>query len=109
MRKMVVLTDPESADGFRLAGVDVLEVPEGDRAKIKKALVNLINDDDIGVVAINEEFMSGVDEGTRAKIDRLYRPIVVAIPAKTRLDVGEARASYLAKMIRRAIGFDIRV
>lgn len=109
MRKLVVLTDPESADGFRLAGVEVLEVAEGDRVKIKKELVDLINDDDVGVVAINDNFMSGVDEGTRARIDKLYRPIIVAIPAKTRLDVGEARTSYLAKMIRRAVGFDLKV
>lgn len=109
MRKVVVLTDPESADGFRLAGVDVLEVAEGDRVKIKKELVGLINDDDVGVVAINDDFMNEVDEGTRARLDKLYRPIVVTIPAKTRLDVGEPRTSYLAKMIRRAVGFDLKV
>ena len=109
MRKVVVLTDPESADGFRLAGVDVLEVAEGDRAKIKQELVGLINDDDVGVVAINDNFMNEVDEATRARIDKLYRPIIVAIPARIRLDVGEARTSYLAKMIRRAVGFDLKV
>lgn len=109
MRKLIVLTDPESADGFRLAGVDVLEVPEDDRVQIKRKLVSLINDDDIGIVAINEDFMGAVDEGTRAKIDKLYRPIVVSIPSKKKLVVGEARSAYLAKMIRRAIGFDIRV
>lgn len=109
MRKLVVLTDPESADGFRLAGVDVIEVPEEDRVQIKRKLVSLINDDDIGIVAINEDFMGAVDEGTRAKIDKLYRPIVVSIPSKKRLDVGEARSTYLARMIRRAVGFDIKV
>ena len=109
MRKLVVLTDPESADGFRLAGVEVLQVAEGDRAKIKQELVGLINDDDVGVVAINDNFMNEVDEATRARIDKLYRPIIVAIPARIRLDVGEARTSYLAKMIRRAVGFDLKV
>lgn len=109
MRKLIVLTDPESADGFRLAGVEVMEVVEEDRVKIKKQLVALINDDDVGIVAINEDFMGAVDERTRAKIDKLYRPIVVSIPSKKKLEVGEARSAYLAKMIRRAIGFDVRL
>ena len=37
------------------------------------------------------------------------RPIVVSIPATTQLEVSEARHAYLAKMIRRAIGFDIKI
>lgn len=109
MRKLVVLTDPESADGFRLAGVDVVEVKEGDRVAIKKKLVSLINDDDIGIIAINEDFTKSVDEGTRVRIDKLYRPIVVSIPSKKKLGSEDLRSAYLAEVIRKAVGFDIKV
>jgi V/A-type H+-transporting ATPase subunit F len=109
LRKFIVLTDPESADGFRLAGVEVLEASIEDRTDTKRKLIGLINDDDVGIIGIDEDLLLEIDEPTRLKIDRLYRPIVIAIPAKKKLGVSEARHSFLASMIHRAIGFDIRV
>lgn len=109
MRKFVVLTDPETSDGFRLAGVEVIEASIDDRVDTKKKLIGLINDDDVGIVGIDEDLLLEIDEPTRLKIDRLYRPIVIAIPSKKKLGVSEARHSFLASMIHRAIGFDIRV
>ncbi len=107
MYKLIVLTDPESAYGFKLAGVEVQEAFNGEDAR--KKLISLINDDTSGIVAINEDFMNVVDERTKAKIDSIYRPIVVSIPSKKKLQMTEDRRQYLAGLIRRAIGFDIRL
>ncbi len=107
MYKLVVLTDPESAYGFKLGGVDVIEADSGEDARQK--LISLINDDSSGIIAINEDFMAHIDERTRAKIDSIYRPIVVSIPSKTKIIITEERRKYLARLIRRAVGFDIRL
>ncbi len=109
MRKVVILTDPESADGFRLAGVETIESPVSDTADNKKLLMGLVNDDDVGILGVNEDIYNAIDEPTRDKIERLQRPIVVSVPATSRLEISEARHAYLAKMIRRAIGFDIKI
>lgn len=109
MRKLIIMTDEATADGFRLAGVDVIEASLDDMTATKRQLVQLINDDDIGVIGIDEDLMAAVDEATRMKIDKLYRPIVIAIPAKKKLEVSETRHAFLASMIRRAIGFDIKI
>lgn len=106
MYKVVVITDPESADGFRLSGVEVIEVDQGEKARAK--LSELIDDDTIGVIAISSEFTSFIDERTQQKIDRIYRPIVVPIPSKKRISV-VGRADYLRGLIRRAIGFEIKL
>ena len=105
MYRVVVLTDSDTADGFRLAGVDVevVEPPEAARTR----LVSLLDDDDTGILAVNERLMSGIDERIRRKIDSIYRPIVVSLPIREKLEIGEDHRAYLSRLIRRAIGFDI--
>ena len=66
MYRFVVVTDPDSAPGFRLAGVDVLEVSNLDEAK--KIIPPLIYKDDTGIVAISEDFMAALDEKLLEKI-----------------------------------------
>jgi V/A-type H+-transporting ATPase subunit F len=103
--KVVVLTDIDTADGFRLAGVDVevIESPEQGR----RTLTSLLDDDETGIIAISERLMSSVDERIQKKIDSIYRPIVVSLPIREKLELGEDHRAYLSRLIRRAIGFDI--
>jgi len=103
--KVVVLTDPDTADGFRLAGVDVQVVESNDMAR--KQLNALLDDDSSGIIAVNEKMMAAIDERTQKKIDSIYRPIVISLPIKERLEMGEDHRAYLSRLIRRAIGFDI--
>lgn len=108
MRKVVIFTDVESADGFRLAGVETVEGND-EVADNKQTLLKLVNDDDIGIVGVSEDIINSIDDNTRAKIERMERPIIVTLPTTKQLEVSEARHAYLAKMIRRAIGFDIKI
>ena len=105
MYKVVVLTDPDTADGFRLAGVDVQVVESNDMAR--KQLNALLDDDSSGIIAVNEKMMAAIDERTQKKIDSIYRPIVISLPIKEQLEMGEDHRAYLSRLIRRAIGFDI--
>lgn len=108
MYKVVVISDKDTVYGFRLAGIEGYEATNAEDAK--KILVSLLNDDTIGIIGLNESFISSIDQRTQEKIDSVYRPIVVALPVKEKLDmseVGDARRGYLARLIRKAIGFDI--
>jgi V/A-type H+-transporting ATPase subunit F len=95
--KLLVLTDADTADGFRLAGVDVVVVESPEEAR--KSLAALVDTDSSGIIA--------VDERLRKKIDSIYRPIVVSLPIREKLELGEDHRAYLSRLIRRAIGFDI--
>jgi V/A-type H+-transporting ATPase subunit F len=103
--KLLVLTDADTADGFRLAGVDVVVVESPEEARTN--LASLIDTDSSGIIAVNERLMTGVDERLRKKIDSIYRPIVVSLPIREKLELGEDHRAYLSRLIRRAIGFDI--
>jgi V/A-type H+-transporting ATPase subunit F len=107
MYKIVVITDPENAYGYRLAGVDVVPVKSTEEAR--KELSLLINDDRSGIIAVSEDFIEAMGERIAEKIKRIYRPIVIPIPSGRHLKVTDERREYLASLIRRAIGFDIRL
>ncbi len=102
MYKFVVVTDPETAPGFRLGGVDVIEAATVEQAK--SIIPILLYRDDTGIVAINEEFMSALDEKILEKIEKTYRPIIIPIPSKVR---GVERESYMERLLQRAIGYNI--
>lgn len=105
MYRLMVITDPDTADGFRLAGVDVFEVEDAEEAR--KLLASLVDDDASGIIAVNERMMGAIDERLQRKIDSIYRPIIVSLPIREKLSVGEDHRAYLSRLIRRAIGFDI--
>ena len=105
MYKLVVLTDSDTGDGFRLAGADVVTADSPDEAR--KRLNELIDDDSSGIVAVNEAFMADIDERTQQKINSTYRPIVISLPIREKLHTDEDHRAYLSRLIRRAIGFDI--
>jgi len=102
--KFVVVTDPNTASGFRLAGVDVLEASTIEEAK--RIIPPLLFKDDTGIVAVNEDFMISLDEKLMERIEKTHRPIVIPIPSRAqRID----RADYIERLLRRAIGYKIVV
>ena len=105
MYKLIVLTDPDTADGFGLAGVDVVVAESQDDARRK--LNELVDDDSSGIVAVNEAYMAEIDERLQLKISQTYRPIVISLPIREKLHTEEDHRAYLSRLIRRAIGFDI--
>lgn len=105
MYKLIVLTDPDNADGFRLAGVDVQVVESEEEVRVR--LNRLLDDEDSGIIAVNEQLMAAIDERTQNKIDSIYRPLVISLPLREKLAIGDDHRAYLARLIRRAIGFDI--
>ncbi|HON80925.1 MAG TPA: V-type ATP synthase subunit F [Methanoregulaceae archaeon] len=102
MYKFIVVTDPDTASGFRLAGVDVMEIHNSE--EINALLPSLLLKDDTGIIAINEDFMMSLDEKMMEKIEKSFRPIIIPIPSRAkRLD----RTSYIEGLLRRAIGYNI--
>ena len=104
MYRFVVVTDPETAPGFRLAGVEVLEVATV--AEAMSVIPPLLFKDDTGIVAVNEDFMASLDAKLMEKIEKTHRPIILPIPSRTRQI---NRVDYIERMLRRAIGYNIVV
>jgi len=102
MYKFVIVTDSDRASGFRLAGAEVYEVRDIEDAKA--AIPPLLHKDDIGIVAVNEEYMLSLDEKLMDRIEKMHRPLIIPIPAKKKeLD----RRTYIERLLRKAIGYNI--
>jgi V/A-type H+-transporting ATPase subunit F len=104
MYKFLVVTDPETAPGFRLAGVEVVEAASVEEAG--SILPDLLYRDDTGIVAVNEEFMAGLGPKVLGKIERTHRPIVIPIPSGAGKGEG---TGYVERLLQRAIGYNIVV
>jgi V/A-type H+-transporting ATPase subunit F len=102
--RLAVITDPETATGFRLAGVEVHEAASPQAAlEHLRALVVL----DYGLVAVNEDLLAG----TEAERARLMRdrdlPIVLPFPApREQLESGE---EYISRLVKEHIGFYVKL
>jgi V/A-type H+-transporting ATPase subunit F len=104
MYKFIVVTDPDTAAGFRLAGAEVIEAADAQEAK--KIIPPLFHRDDIGIIAVNEDFIQVLEEKLMNRIERAYRPIVIPIPKRAHTGGGPG---YLENLLRRAVGYNIVV
>jgi V/A-type H+-transporting ATPase subunit F len=102
MYKVVVVTDSDRATGFRLAGAEVLEA--ADIGEAYKVIPGLLYRDDIGIVAVNEEYMLSLDEKMMDRIEKMHRPLIIPLPSKSKaID----RRTYIERLLRKAIGYNI--
>ncbi|OFX30481.1 MAG: hypothetical protein A2Z07_08790 [Armatimonadetes bacterium RBG_16_67_12] len=104
MYRLGIITDSESATGFRLAGADVREAATPQEAlEHLRSFVTL----DYGLVAINEALLEGTgEERTRMLRDRDL-PIIVPFPAtQAVIESGEV---YIARLVKEHIGFYVKL
>ncbi|MDO9325391.1 MAG: V-type ATP synthase subunit F [Methanoregula sp.] len=98
----MVVTDQDRASGFRLAGVEVMMAATIDEART--VIPPLLYKDDIGIVAVNEEYMLSLDEKLMDRIEKMHRPLIIPIPSKSK-EVD--RRTYIERLLRKAIGYNI--
>ena len=88
-----------------MAGVDSYSAVTA--AEAKKLLLMLMEDSDVGVVAIDAAYLNALDQSTRKRVSESHMPVVVALPSGVPTEEGERLSEQIAEMIRRAIGFRI--
>ena len=104
MYKVAVITDSETATGFRLAGVEVREAAAPEDAL---GLIREYAAAGYGLLIVNEDLLRGTDDA-RARILRdSDLPVVVPLPpARAKLESGEA---YIARLVKEHIGFAVKL
>jgi len=97
--KVVVITDPETAKGFTLGGVEVYSFLDVGKAKEKIHL--LLQDERTKVLVVNDEFLKDFDDLDRKIIESSSPPAVMPIPA-AETGLGRHRRNSLRRVIRRS-------
>ncbi len=103
-QRVAVITDPETATGFRLAGAEVFEADSPSQAvEILRQLVR----GDYGLVAVNEALLEGAEEAVARLMRGVDLPILVPFPApRAKLESGE---EYIARLVKEHIGFYVKL
>lgn len=106
MSRLVVLTTPELAPGYRLAGAATIAVtsPEGARDELLE-LVDARGEK--GVIAIHEPYHAGLDRKLRGKFDETSEPLVVPLPSGEDAESAGERRGRLLQMLWQAVGYEI--
>jgi len=104
MPRLVVVSSPALADGFRLAGVATHVARAG--PEVTRALNAVIGQSDVGLALVTSDLWASLDDRLQADVERLGRPIVMPIPAGAVTDV-TTRRQILGEMLERAIGYRI--
>ncbi len=107
MNKMLVLTDAETATGFRLAGVEVLETnKDGAHAALEKAITG----GDYGLVAVDEALLADPAKSMERVMRGRDLPVLLSMPSLG-FAFGESQdaTAYMKELVRSTIGFDIKL
>ncbi len=108
MQKVVVLTDSESATGFRLAGSEVVDTtPEGAVAELER----MVTQGNYGLIAVDQSLIPDPAKAVERAMRGRDLPILLPIPSLQdafSADTVDAKA-YMGKLVRDTIGFDIKL
>jgi vacuolar-type H+-ATPase subunit F/Vma7 len=108
MRERVrVLCRPAVAAGFRLAGLEPAEAADG--AEGARRLAALLEDEDVGVVLVQDDFYAALPDAARSALARRALPLVVPFPAPTWVPAAEGPEAFIAELLRQAIGYRVRL
>lgn len=107
MPKMLILTDSETATGFRLAGVEVREASEDDALKELEAI---IESEQYGLVAVDEGLVPDPVRATERAMRGRDLPVILPMPSLgVAFGAGGDATEYMKDLVRSAIGFDIKI
>jgi vacuolar-type H+-ATPase subunit F/Vma7 len=105
LRRVAVITDPDLAIGFRLAGVEVRGV---DSPKEAIGVLRELLAGDYGLIAINDDYLAAADRETARLVSELAVPVVVPFPAGRVSRPGEAE-EYVGSLVRSCIGYSVKL
>jgi V/A-type H+-transporting ATPase subunit F len=104
-RGLRVVTRPGEGAGFRLAGVPVDEVGPGEEAARFRALAA---DPTLAVIAIETRVIEGVPDALLRQASARALPVVLPFTLPRASGAGAGQA-YVAALIRRAIGYHVKL
>jgi V/A-type H+-transporting ATPase subunit F len=107
MPRVLILTDQETAAGFRLAGV---EVAEADQESAHEVLGRAITEDDYGLIVVDESLIDDPNKAAERVMRGRDLPVLLSMPGLGSAFVAEDDAlAYMQELVRSAIGFDIKL
>ncbi|MHB9075378.1 MAG: V-type ATP synthase subunit F [Desulfobaccales bacterium] len=107
--KIAVLTDPESAAGYRLGGLEVALAH--DPAEAREVLARLVQTEEYALVIVNMTLLPDPYQAVKRELRGRDLPVLLAAPVhRVAVTVaGEDAEAYLRQLIRETMGYEIKL
>jgi len=104
LKKIVFITAPDAEYGFSLTGMaHRVAEPSGGEAALREAMAGPDN----GLIIIDERVAEGVGEERLRELEQGWHGILLLLPSPELL--APEVEDYAARLIRRAIGYHVRL
>jgi vacuolar-type H+-ATPase subunit F/Vma7 len=109
LSKVLALLHKDLGSGFALAGVEIAVTADLETARA--ALDAAMSSGAYGMVIVEEELLGGMEETTRRELEASTVPLVIAVPGAMAWREEEEAPSddYIARLIRRAVGYQLNI
>lgn len=107
MPDLIVITGQGSSLGFRTAGLETLEADE--KTDMSNLLLGLQAQGRYGLIAIEERFLEKVSANAMKRLRKKGLPVIIPINIPQKWGEAEPGESPVVKLIRRAIGYQIKL
>lgn len=107
--KIAVLTDAESAAGYRLAGLHVAVA--ADTAEARKVLARMIEEGDTVLIAVSEALLPDPYQAVKREMRGRDLPILLSAPSPFSAVTGreEDAEAYIRQLILSTMGYEIKI
>ena len=93
--------------GFNIAGVRVCEA--ADKSDAIETLISEMDNDENGLILIDEMYMEGIPQKLQKKVDESTVPLVVSVPIVSQWEYIHDQDERFEQIIHRAIGYRIKI
>lgn len=104
MKRVVFLTTEDAEYGFRLAGYIHHTVSHED---VEIKLKSLIQDPDTGLIIMDERLLTGISDERLRRLQERWNGVITILPAPVKAE--ERFEDYIQRLIKRAIGYHVRL
>ncbi|MFI5294801.1 MAG: V-type ATP synthase subunit F [Thermodesulfovibrionales bacterium] len=104
MKKIAFITPKDAEFGFGLAGMSQYVAAEEDA---EDTMAKIISDPDTGLVIIDERIIRRIDDEKMRETEGRWRGILLVLPSPEKKP--SEVEDYAARLIRRAIGYHVRL
>jgi len=107
--KIAVLADPESAAGYRLAGLDVA-VAE-DLAEARTKLARMVQEDAYALIAVSSALLPDPYQAVKQEMEGRDHPLLLTVPSPgaTGAGEGEDARAYVRRLIVATLGHEVKL
>ncbi len=105
MGNLLVITTPDLAPGFQLAGVETFAVDTV--AEAEDTLTRLLDDREASLVIVRRALLQAMNPRLQRRLENSAQPVVMQIAGRPATIPGQDHQHHLSELIRRTVGFHI--